>query len=70
MIRPDHIQYLKYVQNTGGNATVSGFDDDWEPIGPMLRKELMPTYIVENPDGRLALTEAGSAAIVGSSKCR
>lgn len=62
-IRKDLIQYLQYVQNTGGNATVAQFDDDWEPIGPMLRGELMPTYITEMPDGKLALTEAGKAAL-------
>ncbi len=60
------IQYLQYVQNTGGNATVAGFDDDWEPIGPTLRKDLMPTYIFEKSDGKLALTEAGRAELVGS----
>jgi hypothetical protein len=42
MIKPYLVQYLKYVQNTGGNVTVAGFDDDWEPIGPRLREELMP----------------------------
>lgn len=62
-IQPHLIQYLQYVKNTGGNATVAGFDDDWEPIGPMLRKDLMPTYIVEDLNGKLHLTAAGDAAL-------
>ncbi|HEX2556714.1 MAG TPA: hypothetical protein VHK86_00190 [Nitrososphaera sp.] len=58
-IRKDLIQYLQYVKNTGGNANINQFDDDWEPIGPMLRAELIPTYIVEGPDRNLVLTEKG-----------
>jgi len=62
-IKSHLIQYLQYVKNTGGNATVTGFDDDWEPIGPMVREELMPTYMVENPEGKLILTDIGKLSI-------
>lgn len=58
------IQYLRYVQNTGGNATFEVFDEDWEPIGPKLRAELMPTYIRETKDGKLDLTEAGMVELL------
>ena len=61
-IRPDLKQYLDYVVNTGGNASVAAFDDDWEPIGPMVRKELMPRYMVVGPNGKLALTDEGVEA--------
>ena len=60
------IQYLQYVQNTGGNANIAQFDDDWEPIGPMLRRDLMPAYIFEKSDGKLALTEAGKAELLSA----
>lgn len=56
---PQAKQALKYVLNTNGNATVSSLDDDFEPIGPMLRNELMPYYLKENTDGKLTITEAG-----------
>ena len=56
-------QYLQYVINTGGNATVATLDDDYEPIGPMIRRDLMPAYIVENAAGKLELTEAGKAEL-------
>lgn len=61
-------QYLQYVINTGGNATVATLDDDFDPIGPMIRRDLMPTYIVEQDDGKLALTDAGREALKG--ECR
>jgi hypothetical protein len=55
-------QYLQYVINTGGTATISGFDEDWEPIGPMLRRDLMPTYMVEER-GVLVLTDQGRTEV-------
>jgi len=58
-LRKDLIEKLQYIKNTGGNVTIEGFDDDWDPIGPMLRKELMPEYIIEGPNCRLQLTTAG-----------
>lgn len=55
-------QYLEYVINTGGTATISGFDYDWDPIGPMLRRDLMPTYMTEQ-HGKLVLTDEGMKEI-------
>jgi hypothetical protein len=62
---PTHlIQYLQYVHNTGG-VTVAQFDDDWEPVGFMVRAELMPTYLVEDmTDKKLMLTPEGETARV------
>lgn len=57
-IRADLVRYLQYVHNTGGNCTIAIFDDDWEPIGPMLRAELMPKYVTEFL-GKVVLTPAG-----------
>ena len=62
-VKEHHKQYLHYVINTGGHATVANFDEDWEPIGPMLRAELFPDFIVENEDGKIVLTEAGKSAL-------
>lgn len=60
----EHLKkYLQYVINTGGNATVPVFDEDWEPIGPMVRKDLMPRYITESTGGKLLLTEEGMASL-------
>lgn len=61
-------QYLQYVVNAGGNATVATLDDDFEPIGPMIRRDLMPTFMVEQDDGKLALTDAGREALKAMSE--
>ena len=58
----DEIRALQYVVNAGGNATAETLDDDFEPIGPQLRERLMPALLTTIA-GRLALTEAGKAAL-------
>lgn len=60
------VRALRYVANTAGNANISDFDEDHEPIGPSLRAQLMPTYVTEHdgiPNAGLRLTEAGLAAL-------
>lgn len=52
-------QYVQYVLNTGGNVDVAGFDDDWEPIGPRLRADLIPRYVTVNANGKLIVTGDG-----------
>ena len=59
-MRSDLLMYLQYVHNTGG-VNVVQFDDDWDPIGPMVRRELVPTYLTEGSDGSLTLTAEGEA---------
>jgi hypothetical protein len=53
-----HFQAIQYVSNAGGNATIATFDDDHEPVGEKLRRELMPRYFVEE-SGKLVLTDEG-----------
>ena len=60
-IKPHLIQYLQYIHNTGG-VTAAQFDDDWEPIGPAVREQLVPTYVVEDAtDKKLMLTPEGES---------
>lgn len=40
------------------------FDDDHEPVEPLLRKEIMPVFVMVNGDGKLMLTEAGENELV------
>ena len=49
---------LAYVVNTNDAATVAGFDDDHEPIGPSLRQRLVPEFLSEE-EGHLKLTKLG-----------
>ena len=53
-------QYLQYIENTGRNPLLTKwFDDDWEPIGPVLRRDLVKAdWIAEKDDG-LSLTDEG-----------
>lgn len=60
-----HARALQYVVNAGGAATVASFDEDHEPIGPSLRGDLMPRYMISAPGGRLHLTGAGRLALGG-----
>ena len=61
-MKPYDKQVLQYIVNTGGNVNIAGFDDDWEPIGPKLRSDLMPRYIIE-VNGKLQLTEEGKQCL-------
>lgn len=49
---------LRYLVNTGG-VSVEQFDDDHEPIGPTLRKRLVPRYVRIGNEGRLRLSPLG-----------
>ena len=62
-LTPNAVKALQYVINTGGRATIAAFDDDHEPIGPMLRRELMPAMMAANAEGLLRLTPQGFAAL-------
>ena len=34
-------KYLEYIDNTGGEPTIEQFDEDWEPIGPIVRMDMI-----------------------------
>lgn len=46
-------QYVQYIRNTANvPLKTEHFDDDWEPIGPKLRRELLAIgWIAEAADG-------------------
>lgn len=60
------VDYIRYVLNTAGNVTVEGFDDDWAPVGPMVRADLIPKYVEIRDDGTLWPTVAGIKLINGA----
>ena len=37
----NHTKALEYIKNTGGHPRIDWFDNDNEPIGPMLRARLV-----------------------------
>lgn len=44
-------KYLQYIKNTGGKPSVSQFDDDWDPIGVFVRKDMIERNLIEIKDG-------------------
>lgn len=56
---PQAREAIQYVRNTGETVTIEQFDDDHEPIGPMLREEIIPLFVVPGSDGKLKVTQAG-----------
>ncbi len=50
---------VQYIRNTGETATIAQFDDDHEPIGTLLRDDIVPRYAVADDKGILKLTEEG-----------
>lgn len=53
---------IQYIRNTGETATVDQFDEDHEPVGWLLRKEIVPSYATI-VDGVLKLTDQGRSAL-------
>jgi hypothetical protein len=52
----EHLRkYVEYIRNTGREPlAVELFDDDWEPIGPRVRAELVRAGLVtQSADGLL-----------------
>ena len=56
------INILKYILNSGG-VSIAQFDEDHDPLGPKLRKRLMPDYIALDSSSILRLTPQGEEEI-------
>jgi hypothetical protein len=50
------MQYVRYIQNTGmARLPIQHFDDDWEPIGPSVRAQLLQAGITMEESGTMVL---------------
>lgn len=65
MSAPPHLtKYCEYIRNTGQvPLTAAAFDDDWDPIGHMVRSEMDRHGLITQADGCLILTDAGKALL-------
>jgi hypothetical protein len=45
--------YLEYIANAGGKPTIAHFDEDWQPLGPTLRADMVRLGLVEEVDGSI-----------------
>jgi hypothetical protein len=58
------LQALRYIRNTGNNATQAQFNEDHEPIGPSLWEKITTKgWATINEDGKVALTDAGKSIV-------
>lgn len=48
-------KYKQYLKNVGGPITTEVFDTDWEPIGPMIRQQMIIDGITYESDGKIEL---------------
>ena len=50
-------QFLDYIRNTGGSPLIEWFDEDWEPIGQIIRGELKTRNLIYEKDGKVYLSK-------------
>lgn len=60
-------QHLQYIRNTGGCVSVPIFDEDWEPIGPKLREDLIREGLISVRGTAISLTTEGEMALADGS---
>lgn len=54
-------QALEYIENTGGNAAIVSFDDDFSPAGALMRESIKD--LIELSGDKLLLNEAGKLSL-------
>lgn len=58
------IASMKYIRNTAGNATLTQFQEDFEPIGDRLWTSLTSKdFATINEAGKVVLTRAGDKVL-------
>jgi hypothetical protein len=57
-------EYVEYVRNTGQRPlATAAFDEDWEPVGPSVRRDMLAAGLIEEALGALMLTDKGEALL-------
>jgi hypothetical protein len=57
-------RYCEYIRNTAKVPLPADmFDDDWEPIGPMVRRDMTAADLITEDQSGIRLTEAGKALL-------
>lgn len=53
-----HEKYIDYIKNTGlVPLPIRFFDEDWEPIGPSVRRRMVEEGSIQEKDGMIYLVE-------------
>jgi predicted ThiF/HesA family dinucleotide-utilizing enzyme len=55
----EHLQkYVQYIKNTAHvPLRTDWFDDDWEPVGPMVREQLVKANLITVSDDGIRLVQ-------------
>jgi ribosomal protein S19E (S16A) len=61
-----YTQFLVYVKNTAGNATIPDFYEDYKPVGESVWQELADEGLVKTVKGKIVLTEKGESVLADS----
>ena len=57
-------RYVEYIRNTGRTPLpIPIFDEDWDPAGPMIRKQLVARKLIDEWGGGIMLTETAREAL-------
>jgi len=51
----NYTKYLEYIENVGQPCTPEMFDEDWEPIGPTVRDEMVKLHLIEIEGGFITI---------------
>jgi len=71
-----HLNALRYVRNAGGSPEVEWFDDDHDPIGPDLRRDLLEDKLITIQQDRfinadvIVLTVEGEKILIAADQSR
>lgn len=53
-----HDEYIQYLRNAGdGSVSTAAFDEDWEPIGPRVRADLVREGRCYEADGKIHIKQ-------------
>lgn len=51
-----HKKYIDYINNTNNfPLKIEHFDDDWDPVGPMVRKNMVRDDLIQERQGYIYL---------------
>lgn len=63
----DHTPYLDYIRNTGRDPLpIQVFDEDWAPIGSIVRAEMVAKGLIVEADGGLRIAGLAQARAEGA----
>jgi len=57
----DFSRYVEYIKNCGEKCLVLWFDEDWEPVGPMVRCAMAEAGLIEINNCEISLKTANKS---------